>query len=205
MVIKFEQFLNENLYQEETFYKLVTKENWNKIQRVGAILPLGKVPIKDKLYMGNWAIPKSNLQSWTTEIKYFGSPLQALLMKRAPTNDKMVLIEFTIDKNNKVYNRDITKMFINYSFKGYFSSFSDEKIYPITESFIGGIIKNFKFINEFTVPTEIGKFMAEPKTVLDFTYGKNDIIYTDKKMESIKSVMFKILLKKIFTFDFKNF
>lgn len=203
MIINFKLF--EKFYENETFYKLVTKENWLKIQRIGAILPLGKVTRGEVEHKGNWSIPKSNLDAWLTKIKYFGSPLQALLMKRAVNNDDMVLIEFTVDENNEIYSRDITKMFVNFSFGGYFKSFSNEKVYPITETFVEGIITNFKFINEFKVPTEVGQYMAEPKSVLDFTYGKGEISYTDEKMSSIKSTFFKVLLKKIFTFDFKNF
>jgi len=64
---------------------------------------------------------------------------------------------------------------------------------------------NFTKINEFTTPTELGEYMAEPESVLNFILGKGDVIYTDKKMSSIKSGFFKVILKKIFTFDFKNF
>jgi len=199
------KFINENLYENEIFYKLITKEDWTKIQNIKMILPIGKVISNQKEYFGNWAIPKSNIKSWLTKIKHFSSPLQALLMKKAPTNQSMVLIEFTIDENNKIYNRNITKMFINYSFSGYYGSFSEKEYYPITESFVLGEISNFKFINNFNVPTKIGEFMAEPESLLNFILGKGELLYTNKKMDSIKSTLFKVLLKKIFTFNFKNF
>ena len=47
--------------------------------------------------------------------------------------------------------------------------------------------------------------MAEPETILELILGKGQPKYTDKKMASIKSTFFKIIMKKIFTFDFKNF
>lgn len=203
MIVKFKLF--ESLYENETFYKLVTKENWLKIQETNTILPLGRVKEKDIIHNGNWAIPKSNLESWLTNIKYFGSPLQALLMKSSATNEKMVLLELKINKQNTVYNRDISKMFIDFSFSDYHKSFSDKNIYNITESFIGGIITDFKFINEFIVPTEVSKYISDPESLLNFTYDKGDIIYTDKKMTSIKSAFFQVLLKKVFSFNFKKF
>lgn len=191
----------ENLYDGEDFYKIVSKADWLKIIDTSVILPIGKVKRGDTTYRGNWAIPMSNIDKWLTPIKYFGSPLQALLMKSAFNSQERVLLKIKVSKNNMIYNRDITKMFIDHSFRGYYSSFSSNDYYNITESFITGVITSFSKVNEFVVPIEIGEYVAEPYSVLDFVMGNGHPVYTDRKMTSIRSALFMVLLRKIFSFN----
>jgi hypothetical protein len=197
----------------ETYWRIVPIDVWEKIESDGIILPHREELYKQFKFKGNWSIPKNNILEWLIPIKYFGSPLQALLMKPAVYKTKMVLIEFETTTKNRVYNRDLSKMFINYSFKNYYGSFTNYQEYDINETFITGEIKDFRKINEFTstwaslfiVPKKVSEYVADPKSLLDYITKNSKIIYTEKKMVSIMSALFRVLMKKIFSFDFKNF
>jgi len=193
---------NFNIFNDNNFYKIITKKDWLLINKYG-LLPMGKIKYNNEFYNGNWTIPKLNIDKWTKKIKFFGSPLQALLMNHS--NKKMVIIEININENNDVFNRNISKMFIQHSISGYYNSFSNKNIYNITESFITGEIENIKKINEFIVPHDINKYVIDINTILPFLLENKDIIYTGEKIISVKSALFKVLLKKIFLFKFKDF
>jgi len=208
MIKKFHEFkINEKFDYNETYFKLMPIQDFAKVLNDGFLSPVGTIKRGENEFKGNWSIPISNIDEWLTPIKYFGSPLQALLMKPAVTEKTLTLLHLKInEKENTINNRDITKMFVKPSFKGYFSSFSSENEYKINETFIGGKIEDFNLINRFKVPFKLSQYMAEPKSVLDFIYRKGEITYTNKKMTPIGKAMLKVLLKKVFTFDlFKNF
>lgn len=194
--------ISEKYDYNETYFKLMPLAHYKEVEKNGYLSPIGSIKRDEKIYRGNWTIPLSNINAWLTPIKYFGSPLQALLMKKAAVESQVVLLHLKIGKNNIVHNRDITKMFFDYSFSGYFNSFSEEMEYPINESFIGGEIVDFELINTFKVENNLSKYFAEPQSVLDYVYGKGKPKYTDIKMTPIKRAMLSVVLKKIFTLDF---
>jgi len=132
---RFINYINEKFDHEETYFKIMKIEDFNIVSKNGYLSPLDE-----------WLVP----------VKYFGSPLQALLMKSPGRT--IVVLHLKIDKTNTLYNRDITKMFVKPSFKGYFGSFSDKNEYKINETFIGGKIPNFKLINKVTIPLEVSEF-----------------------------------------------
>ena len=200
---RFINYINEKFDHEETYFKIMKIEDFNIVSKNGYLSPYGTIIFQEKKYKGNWTIPLSNIDEWLVPVKYFGSPLQALLMKSPGRT--IVVLHLKIDKTNTLYNRDITKMFVKPSFKGYFGSFSDKNEYKINETFIGGKIPNFKLINKVTIPLEVSQFMAEPQSVLDFLNSGSEMKFSKKKMVPIKKAFMRVILKKILTLDFKNF